>query len=73
MGRTPGASLGICVHVTGALSFPGKAERLEHETQFIGPATSADALVGANRKYSAGIAVIDRRLTAGTGHAARTR
>lgn len=59
-----GAAIGNCVHIAGVLRFLDIAEQENHETLFVGPATSIDELVSGIEKYDPDVVGVSYRLTA---------
>ena len=69
MRKIVGASLGKCVHVAGVLSFLNLAEKLGHETTFLGPAVPIETLISAIRELDPNTVAVSYRLTPETGEA----
>jgi len=62
-----GAAIGECVHVAGILNFLRLAEDQGFETEFLGPATSIQEIIGAIIEMDPDIVAISYRLTPETG------
>jgi len=69
MSKILGAALGKCVHVAGILSFLNLAEKMGHETSFLGPATPIETLINAIEEHDPDVVAVSYRLTPETGEA----
>ncbi len=62
-----GACLKECVHVLGILNFFRMAERMDYETNFLGPAVPIETIIKEINQYKPQIVAISYRLTPANG------